>query len=148
MGGRCRLGNVFATAGARKNAIGFDQLIQLSSVKIFSLRLHIRSMVAADIRPFFPINSQPAQIIDRLLARPRFHTRRIDVFDAHQQVCTTTARRPVGQKISPRVTQVLCSGRRWGKSAFGHFAGANLVANGELVHQELVQQLCSALLAT
>ncbi len=77
-----RLRNILASTGAWKDSVRVDQTLRQSvTIKINPLGLNVRRIRTANIGPFIPIDPEPPQVVNGLLRRPRFDTRRIDIFD-------------------------------------------------------------------
>ena len=76
-----------------------DELAGVSLVVLQPLGLDVRPVVAAGLRPFVPLQPQPAQAAEDRLQRPRIVARLVGVFDAQNEHAIRVARvEPVEQR--------------------------------------------------
>lgn len=117
--GTRRFGNVLTTTGARVGEPRLHQLFDRLLIPRSPFGLHVRRIRSANVWTLVPIESEPGEIVDRLLPRTCFDARRIDVLDPQNDSPILLSRRQPSQQIRSRVTKVLRSGWRWSEPAEG-----------------------------
>jgi hypothetical protein len=90
----------------------FAQPFPRRKINISPFALHIRPELTTHIRPFVPVNSQPAQILKRALCILRSAPVAIEIFHPHYQGAARFSRPPPRRGKRPRMTDMQIACRR------------------------------------
>src|SRR5216684_1435438 len=84
--------------------------LQVASVHLLSFALRIWRIRTTNIRPFIPIQTQPAQVAEHALGDSWAHTRSIQVFDTQHELSACAASEEPRQQRRAQVAQVEVAG--------------------------------------
>src|SRR5262249_8781037 len=114
---------VFGMRGARgavdvgsRAGAGIDEL---APFQVREGGLVYREPIRLHDRPFVPVEPEPAEVVEDLLGRLRLHARRVDVFDAEEQLRVLFPSGEPGEEIGASIAEMLLAGRRWGETGDG-----------------------------
>src|SRR5208282_2376870 len=122
---------------AAEAAVGFafaDQALGVFAIDLPLVALAIGRERAADIRPFVPIEAEPAGIVDELALVAHLAALQVGVFNAQDERSALLAREEPVEERGARVAYMNLSGGRWGK------ADSHLARNERLLHSKDVSR--------
>ncbi|MNS72365.1 hypothetical protein D3C72_1057730 [compost metagenome] len=104
---------LFGGAEAREGMAHFDQLLAILLVNVAALALTVRTVRAADIRAFAPVDPEPAQGVENLLFGLAGRTQLVGVFDPQDELTAVLLGKAVVEQGDIGGTYVGIPGRRW-----------------------------------
>src|SRR5207253_9126030 len=92
------------------------ELTRSAGVDVDALGLAVRRMRSADVRPFAPVEPQPAQVVEHHRFRLARGARLIRVLDADQERAAVMLREQPVEDRRARTADVQMAGGRWGEA--------------------------------